>query len=61
ADDFSAFSERIKGCFAHIGTADEDEDTSYALHSSRIYINDRAVITGAELLARCVLLHLEMK
>lgn len=57
ADDFAAFSERIKGCFAHIGTAGEPEDTSLPLHSDRIYISDSVIPTGAELLVRCVLAH----
>ena len=58
ADDFAAFSERIKGCFAHIGTAEDKEDTAFPMHSDRIYISDNVITTGAELLVRCVLAHI---
>ena len=59
ADDFAAFSQKIKGCFAHIGTAEDEEDTQLPLHSGSIYITDKAAAAGAELLTRCVLTHLE--
>ena len=59
ADDFAAFSQRIKGCFAHIGTAENEEDTQLALHSGNLYITDKAISAGAELLTGCVLAHLE--
>lgn len=61
ADDFAAFSERIKGCLAHLGTAEDHEDTAFPLHSERIFITDKAVSAGAMLLTECVLEHLELK
>lgn len=58
-DDFAAFSEKIPGCFIHLGTALEDEsDTKVPLHSDNIYITDDVIAIGAKLLTKCALSHL---
>ncbi len=58
-DDFAQFSEKIPGCFIHLGTAIEENPDSYVpLHSENIYISDDVIPIGTELLTRCALSHL---
>ncbi len=59
-DDFAAFSQKIPGCFIHVGSALEGEaDTMLPLHSPDINIPDETVAVGTEILIRCALAHLE--
>ncbi len=54
-DDFSAFSERVPGCFIHVGTALADEaDTAAPLHSADYYVHDEVIPIGCEILIRSV-------
>ncbi len=55
-DDFAAFSERVPGCFIHIGTAIEGEaDTSAPLHSDNYFVRDEVISVGCEVLLQCAL------
>lgn len=58
-DDFAAYTEKIPGCFIHVGTAVAGEaDTSVPLHSDNYYIHDEVIPIGSEILIRCALAHL---
>ncbi len=58
-DDFAAFSQKVKGCFIHVGTRKSTmKGSAYPLHSELITFPDEAILTGAEILIRCALINL---
>jgi len=52
-EDFSHFANAVPGCFYRLGTADADGGThgTSGLHTPRFDVDERALATGAGLMA----------
>jgi amidohydrolase len=48
-DDFSAYLERVPGCYAFIGAGDEGSGATFPHHHPRFRIDERALATGVRL------------
>lgn len=58
-DDFAAFAQEIPGCFIHVGAAPAyAPGQAVPLHSPNLFIDDRVINIGCEILARCAFEHL---
>jgi amidohydrolase len=48
-DDFSAYLDRVPGCYAFLGARSEEADAVYPHHHPRFRIDERALSTGVRL------------
>jgi amidohydrolase len=52
-EDFSAYLGRVPGCMLRLGVATEGQPRHH-LHSPEFDLDERALVVGARVLARCV-------
>ncbi len=51
-EDFSEFADRVPGVFCHVGTGNEEKETTYSLHHSKFNIDEDALQTMVEMHVR---------
>jgi len=60
-EDFSAFTSRVPGVFAFLGTADPGKETDYPHHNPRFNIDEDVLPLGVEFLVEGALKYFESK
>ena len=53
SDDISAFFEKGRGTYLHLGCGFEDGTNAYSLHNARFLLNEDVLWHGSAVLAQC--------